>query len=669
MEEKNIIRIEGIDYNVEIFFENENSESPPIPMRMFHEIFLEEELFKYGFSGYFIYDDTGENLKNIGYEHTSDGSEKISISLTIVSNVEYKTDFTEMLNFKIIGSVVDIEPMNGEGASKLKKVSFIDIYNSKAERSTIPITSVRSLKYKGENVSNNSTNDERSDFFGDIIKYALHELNVPKEKMKYVHSGDFKKFYMSKKDATVNDSIYELLALWSFENVPGMFIYDRITDSFLLIPLNGLFRGEYISEKEILTLNINPNTITKSSTPFIDFETDTQYNMGEYSVCYNFEYTATNPQNNVNIIADMHSHNFDPYSGKFVAINEGNTHTDIISTFNNAMPEGTVANVEVSKDRDKVFKNSKMKIGYGVTYYVSRRIREYIKSLESLKITVKGLPFRRPGTFFIIKDNVDVDDYFNTTIDGEWLCLKVEHRILPNNYENRLMLVKPYVHKYSDKATRLKKKGFSLTEIPINNLSILSTIKNGINTVVNAIGELKDSIVEIPNHDDEINHITTEAIDDVGKKLDETLENKNICHSDRFAMLKNKLSLRIQTVEDAYITVSDHVKDILNGIKEAISNFVSKAFMLNSDDPLMLPVKNMKDATETIKKVQNIISFAKSIIEFVTEPIAILLQLEGKLLTTVGKCLNNFLGSKLDEDLHNVENKITKVKDTYDNIK
>ena len=668
----NTIIIEGIPYNVEIFFKNQNGTSPSLPMDMFHEIFLEEKLFRYGFSGYFIYDDTSENLKNkVGYTHTSNGSEEIHISMTVSSSSNMDIEDNKMLNFNIIGSVVDIESLDGEGASKLKKVLFIDVYNFKASTTRKGITSSKSLSYKGTPPNPNSTNKERADFYGDIIKYALHLLDVPPKNMTYVDRGDFKKFYISKKNNTVNHTIYELLYSWSFENYPGVFIYDRITDSFLLMSLHDLFRGGYIPSKEVLTLALYPNNITKPIN--ITTTKDQQYNMGEYSIGYNFEYTTTSPETSVDTIANIHSNIFDPTLGTFKVTTKGNTYADVVNTFNNATPDGTVPNIEVISNRNTTFENSKVEVGYGITYYVSRMIKKYIKSLESLIVTVKGLPIRRPGTFFIVEDNTTSDDDFDNTICGEWLCLKVEHRILPNNYENRLTLVKPYVHKYSKTGSDLKKNGLVLSSSPI--MVIPDTVQNAINTTISniskfgtALGNLKDAIMETPNYDDEIEHITTNAIDEIDSKVEDFLEKKQVCHSDRFAMLKEKISTRVLMVESAYIAVSNYIKGIIKAVGDAIKNFISKLFMLDMNSPLLLPIKIINEVAKIVKKIQKIIGVAKAIIEFIKNPMKLLIELEGKLLGILGNCFKGFIGSTLDE-VQQAEDKITKVKDEYDKYK
>jgi hypothetical protein len=91
--------------------------------------------------------------------------------------------------------------------------------------------------------------------------------------------------------------------------------------------------------------------------------------------------------------------------------------------------------------------NSPKNLNFGV----NANVFDGIMLSNTAEFTVPGEPWRQAGKFISIDADSDTLDNkksaYHNKVFGQYLVLSVVHRLLPNNYVNKYIAVKPYNHR------------------------------------------------------------------------------------------------------------------------------------------------------------------------------------------------------------------------------
>lgn len=339
--------------------------------------------------------------------------------------------------------------------------------------------------------------DDREMPTGEAIRYLL-ELVLGEDTRFSAHwdDGDVKTFYTSPTNGRAIDDLNHLIAEYvSSENNGGgrgIIKFDRNYKMWRLFSLKSLFFGAAVKKEQPPAeegkksppmwsagplqqdkfLLVNKPTGEKETKPTATSERTPSGGDGVYvnihadesNTIQSIKFTEMSGTDNLEYLLTRPVHLHDNKAKKFYINQSENSLTETyreISELITTVVHDTdhqATSMDISTPRQE---NANMTHSYVTSNThtdpgnknpgVNANVFDSVMLSNTAEFTVPGEPWRQAGKFISIEADSDTMDNkksaYNNKVYGQYLVLSVVHRLMPNNYVNKYIAVKPYNHR------------------------------------------------------------------------------------------------------------------------------------------------------------------------------------------------------------------------------
>ena len=423
------------------------------------------------------------DMNKSGYIFRNDGKDRISIKIKPILNEGHVTGLIEpeddnwLIDF--VGNIYDFEePMVSDLGSKVKKVYFWDEkFQKMIEKDLFWSSSTSILNEKTQTAEydpKNATDYERKMLTGIAIKDILTNYMLFDVDENNFDKGSTEIFHTAPNQSNVWENLNYLLenhfsdiTLKSGNNDICIFIFDRTTKKFKLMPLSKIFEKagkqvdkpkEYQIEHLVLE-DIGESEESKDAGKLWMAPVLKQYDPNIDVKITRLKKYAFSDMAGVDSMREMVTtaiHTYDHKNKTFTkSVNNSlitnlskNLKTDYIEPFLFSKTPQTLINL------NKV-KTNNLKVNSKHTPIANRKILDklghgnlILKSIMlnlCLTVELEGATHRKPARFIGVDRVTNNNSEFDYKLGGQWFIVSVKHNFFKNTYANEVVLVKPQV--------------------------------------------------------------------------------------------------------------------------------------------------------------------------------------------------------------------------------
>jgi hypothetical protein len=490
----NVVQFNDQNFFFELLLINSKGQTFNFNNAAIEELVIEDSLFDWQTTGTLIFKNNFDAIErtykngneiSVGYEFGTTNRDYLFLRCIPTFLDEYSEDGLDPniweLNYAFV--IYDFEDIQGKSPEdKFKKLYFWDASYESFVQKNIHFSS--SLLNKGETdvPPSQQTDDQRSDYTGNIIKELIkatlseNEVFLDTEEKNKWDKGRDKIFYSSHpKNYAIDDLKYLLNRHVSTEetnNDPCILSNDRYTNEWSLIPFSNYFDKAINSVDRSLpsTLQLesffiseygkpdDDNPKVAKRVPAVSKNPNLQLNihLSDYSLIDKYQIFDMSLFDKANYLNTHVAHSYNFGDKEFVIKQRESNIESAYEHFKENYADklnfadyqnSPLFNVDNLRRYNKNIKHV-FKTGYSSNnpMYAIGRNKILFTSLglnTTIQFMARGLTHRKSGHFIGISKKTDYyDSEYEAKLQGQWLLTKVEHRFTKNSYTNNMFGVK-----------------------------------------------------------------------------------------------------------------------------------------------------------------------------------------------------------------------------------